>query len=470
MADARKRGDPDPRVPTRSAGDTPPGTAEEIAGWRAYLEARGGAGEAEIRKLEARLRAAVAELRGSGLSEDEAFMIAVRRLGSIDEGSRAFAREHGAPLWQQSAGMPPTGRLGARTEALVVLALAVGAAAAVKLPALFGIGLGEANALFYARNGPLFILPFLVGYFAWKRGITPRTGVWLLLTYASAVTVANVYPFAVGSDTEILAVLHLPIAVWLAVGIAYAGGRWSVPGVRMGFVRYSGELVIHYAIIAMGGGVLTGLTLLIFSSIGIDAERFAVDWLIPCGMAGAVLVGSWLVEQREGMIENVAPMLARVFTPLFATALLAFLGAMAWTGRPIEVERDVLIAFDLLLVVVVGLLLYNTSARDLRAPPGPFDVLQLVLYASALLVDALALGAIASRITGLGFTPNRIAALGENLLLLVHLAWSTYLYARFLRWGTGFAAVERWQVSYLPVYSAWAALVVIAFPLIFGFG
>ena len=57
------------------------------------------------------------------------------------------------------------------------------------------------------------------------------------------------------------------------------------------------------------------------------------------------------------MIENVAPMLARVFTPLFATALLAFLGAMAWTGRPIEVERDVLIAFDLLLVVVVGLLL-----------------------------------------------------------------------------------------------------------------
>ena len=82
------------------------------------------------------------------------------------------------------------------------------------------------------------------------------------------------------------------------------------------------------------------------------------------------------------MIEIVAPVLAGVFTPLFATALLAFLGAMAWTDRPIEVEREVLIAFDLLLGVVVGLLLDNTSARDLRAPPGPFDLLQLALYAS----------------------------------------------------------------------------------------
>lgn len=58
-------------------------------------------------------------------------------------------------------------------------------------------------------------------------------------------------------------------------------------------------------------------------------------------------------------------------------------------------------------------------------------------------MDVLAVGAIASRITPFGFTPNRVAAPGENLLLLVHLAWSPYLCARFLRSGTGFAAVER---------------------------
>ena len=53
--------------------------------------------------------------------------------------------------------------------------------------------------------------------------------------------------------------------------------------------------------------------------------------------------------------------------------------------------------------------------------------------------------------------PNRVTALGEDFLLLVHLAWSTHLPARFLRSGTGFAAAGRWKISYLPVYSGWAA-------------
>jgi len=82
-------------------------------------------------------------------------------------------------------------------------------------------------------------------------------------------------------------------------------------------------------------------------------------------------------------------------------------------------------------------------------------------------VALLALAAIAARISEFGFTPNRVAALGENLILLVNLAGSAWLYARFLRQQNPFGALERWQVLYLPVYSLWAALVVIVFPLVF---
>ena len=114
-------------------------------------------------------------------------------------------------------------------------------------------------------------------------------------------------------------------------------------------------------------------------------------------------------------------------------------------------------------------MLYAVSAREPGAAPTAFDRLQLLLVVSALLVDALALAAIAARITEFGFTPNRVAALGENLILLVNLAWSARLYARFLRGRGEFAALERWQVTYLPVYSAWAAIVVIVFPPLFGF-
>jgi hypothetical protein len=149
--------------------------------------------------------------------------------------------------------------------------------------------------------------------------------------------------------------------------------------------------------------------------------------------------------------------------------LLVFLATMTWTGSPIRVEREVLIAFDLLLALVVGLVLYAASARDPQAPPDLFDALQLVLIASALLVDGVALAAIAARISEFGFTPNRTAALGENLILLVNLAWSAWVYAQFLRGRGRFMALERWQIAYLPVYSAWAALVVIVFPPLFNY-
>ena len=66
-----------------------------------------------------------------------------------------------------------------------------------------------------------------------------------------------------------LTILHLPIALWLAVGFAYVRGRWFADGGRMNFVRFSGELAIYYVLIALGGGVLTGFfTFMMFLAIG----------------------------------------------------------------------------------------------------------------------------------------------------------------------------------------------------------
>jgi hypothetical protein len=341
---------------------------------------------------------------------------------------------------------------------------------AIKVPSLFGIQL-DGDAGFYARNLGLFVLPLLTGYFVWKRRLDAGTLRWLVLAFVAAGVFANVYPFGGNLDgnTEALTALHLPIALWLVVGIGYAGGRWSQVGGRMDFIRFSGELFIYYVLIALGGGVLTAFMAMIFQAIGVDVEPFFESWLLPCGAAGAVVVASWLVEAKQSVIENMAPVLTRLFTPLFAAVLVAFLGTLLWTGRGVDIERNVLIAFDLLLVVVLGLLLYSVSARDPRSPPGAFDVVQVVLVVSALLADAVALWAIAARITEFGFTPNRVAALGENVILLVNLAWSAVLYIRFLRGRGSFAGLERWQTDYLPVYAVWAAVVVIVFPPVFGY-
>jgi hypothetical protein len=444
---------------------------EQIDQWRSYLLRRQAIHSVDVAELEDHLREQVAVLIDAGLSTDEAFLVAVKRMGALDDLSREFAREHSDRLWKQLVVPPSDSRepeVGVRSDAFVAFSLAVAAAVFIKLPALYGMRLQE-NGNFYARNVSLFVLPLLTGYFVWKRRLSTKTLRWLAVAFAAAAVLANVFPFGPRSYTEVLLALHLPIALWVAVGIAYAGGRWNEVAGRMDFIRFSGELFIYYVLIALGGGVFTAFLMMMFKTIGINAEWFIQSWLLPCGAAGAVVVASWLVEAKQSVIENMAPVLTRLFTPFFAALLVMFLATLLWTGRAVDIERNLLIAFDLLLVVVLGLLLYSVSARDPRLPPGAFDVMQVVLVVSALLADAVALWAISARITEFGFTPNRVAGLGVNVILLVNLAWSAVLYIRFLRERGSFTDLERWQTDYLPVYAVWAAIVVIVFPLVFGY-
>ncbi len=442
----------------------------QIAEWRTFVGRGKAIAAADVVELEGHLRDQIEALGDAGLAADEAFLVAVKRIGSVSALSAEFAREHSDRLWRQLViGAEGPGTKPLRSEGRVVLALALAAAAAIKLPELFGYSIANESPVFYARNLSFFVLPFLALYLAWKRGLGAAGFLRLFIPFAAIALVVSLYPFQETAHTFALAAIHLPIALWLVVGLAYIGLRWREHDERMNFVRFSGELFIYYVLIALGGGVLAAFTVAMFEAIGLKAEVFVTQWLLPCGAMGAVLVGSWLVEAKQGVIENMAPVLTRLFTPLFTLVLLVFLATMLVTGRGIDVQREVLIGFDLLLAVVLGLLLYSVSARDRFAPPGAFDILQLLLVVSALVVDLFALVAIAARISEFGFTPNRTAALGENLILLVNLGWSAWLYARFLRGRTPFSALERWQTGYLPVYSFWAAVVVVLFPLIFRF-
>ena len=417
--------------------------------------------------MEGHLRDQIVELEEAGLAPDEAFLIAVRRMGSTDAVSSEFAKEHSDRLWKQLAPQPDAGS--PSRDLLAMIGFACAAAAAIKAPAIFGLSLNDDGG-FYARHLGLFALAPLAGYFAWRRGLPAARALRLLAPpFVAAAVVVNAYPFEKDSDTEVLAALHLPIALWLLVGVAYAGGDWRSDRKRMDYVRFTGEWFIYYVLIALGGGVLAALTQAAFAAIDIDASAFTAEWMLPCGAMGAVVVASWLVEAKQGVIENMAPVLTRLFTPLFAAMLLAFLAAMVWTRRGIDLDRDVLIVFDLVLALVLGLLLYAISARDRHAPWGLFDGLQLLLVVSALIADAVMLAAMAGRVADLGLTPNRIAALGENVVLLVNLAMSAWLYVSFWRGRRPFAALERWQTGYGPVYALWAAAVVVVFPPVFGF-
>jgi hypothetical protein len=329
-------------------------------------------------------------------------------------------------------------------------------------------GFPQEEPAWLLRNAGLLVLPFLAGYFARRRGLDARG--WLLTAAPFVLTglVVNLYPFAPGSATELLVALHLPVVLWLAVSYPYMGGTVRVHPRRMDFVRFTGEWAIYYVLIALGGGVLLALTGAILDPIGIDVDQIA-EWVLPTGAAGAVIVAAWLVESKQHVVENMAPVLTVLFTPLFAVMLTVAAVTYAVSGVAGAFDRELLGVFDALMVVVLGLVLYAMSARDPSRPAGLMDRVQLLAVGSALLLDVMVLGSMVARIGDLGFTPNRVAALGLNLVLLVNLAGTAWLSTRFLTGRIPFHRVERWQTRYLPVFAVWAAAVVAVLPPLFAF-
>jgi hypothetical protein len=451
-----------------------PRIEDQISAWRAYVSRPEAIDGRDVDELEDHLRGQIDRLAASGLDADEAFLVAVKRLGGLDDLSREFAREHSDRLWKQL--MIPGESRAPRTGGLVLaVGLAIGAAVAIKIPALFGIRFGE-DGDFYARFAALLVLPFLATYFLVRRRASVPTIAMVGVPFAIAAVVMAAYPFAPDSATLVLAATHVAVALWIVTGIAYVDGRVRSSRSRMDFIRFTGEWLVYLALIALGGGVLVALTLGVFSAIGLDAEWFVEEFMVPCGVAGAVVVAAWLVEAKQSVIENIAPVLTKLFTPLFTLLLLAFIVAGFLQGSLVDGgdaeafgQRDLLILFDIVLVVVVGLLLYALSAREPLAPPSWFDRLQLLMVVAALVVDIMVLVAMIGRIAEFGASPNKLASLGLNVILFANLVGAAWLQLRFTMRRAPFERLERWQTGFLPVYLAWASIVVVAFPPLFAF-
>jgi len=439
----------------------------EIAEWRAYVAKSPAVNGHDIDELEAHLRDQIAEFDAAGLTPDEAFLVAVKRMGRLDDVSREFAREHSGRLWKQLVLSDGDGQEPADTRWVETLVFAVAVAVTVQVARLAAGFPGEESSWLF-RNASLLVLPFLAGYFAHRRRLVSRHWLVIAAPVAIAAVVINLYPYREGASTELLVAAHLPVVLWFVVAYAYMSGVVQSQERRMDFVRFTGEWLIYYVLIALGGGVLMGLTAGILEPAGIDAERI-FEWVLPLGAAGAVIVAAWLVESKQRVVENMAPVLTMVFTPLFAVMLIIAAIVYALTGLGGAFDRELLAVFDALMVVVLGLVLYGMSARDPSQEPGWMDRIQLVAVGSALVLDLMVLGAMVTRIGELGFTPNRTAALGLNLVLLVNLAGTAWLSARFLAGRSTFHRLERWQTSYLPVFGVWAATVVVVVPPLFSF-
>jgi hypothetical protein len=436
----------------------------QVATWRAALLSHKTVSNADADELEGHLREQIADLIDTGLSADEAFLIAVKRLGEVDALTAEYAREHGERVWKQliiTSAEPQQ-----RRPFVTMLIFSAIAIAAIQIARLVA---GDIEADWFVRNIGFFVLVPLAAYFAVVNRISRQRAVVLGIAVVALCVAINLFPFAANSDTQILATIHLPFLLWYVVAGVYIPALGSTQS-RMDFVRFLGEWAIYYVLIALGGIVLMAFTFIVF---GLILPTTALDdvylWILPSGVVAAVIVAAWLVEVKKSIVENLAPVLTAIFTPLFAAMLVVAAIGYAVLGISNDFDRTLLTAFDVLLLVVVALVVYGISARDSASTAGAMDVIRLIAVCAAIVVDVLVLVSLLGRVGELGFTANRVAALGLNVILLVNLIGTVWHSARLIAGRGRSANLETWQTSFLPILGGWLLLVVLVVPPLFSF-
>jgi hypothetical protein len=86
-----------------------------------------------------------------------------------------------------------------------------------------------------------------------------------------------------------------------------------------------------------------------------------------------------------------------------------------------------------------------------------------------IIVNGIALTAIVFRISEWGITPNRLAVLGGNILILSNLLLVTFRQFQAFKDSDKTEKVENSIAFFLPIYIVWATLVTFVFPILFNF-
>jgi hypothetical protein len=310
------------------------------------------------------------------------------------------------------------------------------------------------------------ILPFIAAYFVYNN--TPKKNVLYALISLFLISgfYLNMLPLEY-KDSIILAYLHVPIFLWVLLGLAFTGNEYGIGSTRLAYLKFNGEFCILYAIMAISGMLLAALTMQLFGFVGMDIEEFYFKNVVLFGAAALAIVATYLVSRNLKLAKNIAPYIAKIFGPLVLATLLIYLIAVIWVGKNPFLDRNFLISFNGILLSVLAVTIFSITESGTDEKKNISDYINFALIVLALIIDSVALSAIVFRLSSYGITPNRLAVLGANILIWANLIWIMLSYMRFLQNKTGPSTIQDAVTKYLPIYGLWSAFVIFTFPLIF---
>jgi hypothetical protein len=307
----------------------------------------------------------------------------------------------------------------------------------------------------------------LLFFFAWKekldvKKIAAPIGIFII----SAIFI-NALPIDEKSDTLLLSCIHLPIFLWSVVGFVFAGNEFHSPTKRIGFLRLNGDILVMSTVMLLASALFTVVTMGLFNLIGMNIQEFFANYIVIWGLPAIPIVATVMVKQHPHLVGNVSPIIAKLFTPLVTGTLFIFLIAVISSGKDPYNDREFLFILNAMLIGVMAIIFFSFSEFSI-APINRWQLIMLfALLVLAVVNNSIALSAIIYRLSLFGLSPNRLAVIGSNLLILVHLIFVGVDIFKVIQKKSSVEKFENSIAKMLPVYSAWAALIAFLFPIIF---
>jgi len=359
-----------------------------------------------------------------------------------------------------------TGKI-ARMDIIVLILTCVLSGILIKLPAISGMNISDEQ--YYLKNAGLILMLGLSVYTILTRESFKRSNIFIsLLIFLVSAIYINILPAGSDNHSVILACIHLPLMLWCFYGLIYMDYDYKDLKKRMDYIRFNGDLAILSAILVIAGVILTFVTLGLFQSIEIKIEKFFMEYIGIWGLVSIPVVAAFIIRNYPFITHRIAPVVASIFSPLVLITLVAYLVSIPISGKDPYNDRDFLLIFNLMLLGVMAIIVFSVSEVSENKNYKYGTIILFALVIVTLIIDLVALSAIVYRLGEFGFSPNKTAVLGSNLLIFINLLWILADLFRVVFRRSEISTVEISISRYLPVYAVWTIIVVFGFPLIFG--
>lgn len=336
----------------------------------------------------------------------------------------------------------------------------------IKIPNIFNVRMAE---VFYLKNAGIIVFSGLTIYVVWTNKVFDlKRLTFIIITFLILTIYVNILPAVTDSDSINLVYIHLPLLMWCIFGLVFIDFNLKDKSKRIEYIRYNGDLAILMAIMVIAGGMLTGITIGLFDAIGLDIENFYMKNIVIVGAVSVPIVATYITKNYTVLTNKIAPVIANIFSPLVLLTAIIFLVALVISGKDPYSDRDFLLIFNIMLLGVMAVIVFSISETSTTRKQKFNEMILFILSIITLIIDLIALSAIFYRLGTFGITPNRLAVLGSNILILGNLALIIIdLYkVNFKKVLIG--KVELTIAKYFPVYLIWILFVLFGIPLIFG--